>query len=495
MSLGGPGLTTASEFYVTSTPAPNPDCPTDKPCHIFDEYAVHSDKYFQNVSAITLVFLEGGHSLVSTDFVLMNKVQVKMISINSVASIGFQYPLSPRIVLINITELYWSDISFEWSLVAKHSTSILVSEVVYCNVNNVYGALGKFKFYNVHTAELNNSKFTSSSITFNCSKSMEKIFETELKPVSLRLSNCEISSLLVDFQNVAAISIFTNTVMISGARFGQSGPRFMLSRSSLDLWVRGGMMSTLFRVFSIDLYFSDLLLSVQNVTITGNYENVIYLDAVASYFNVLVEYCHVEMNTAKFMKVDSQSLDNANVSTIRMNGLLVINNNHVIEPLIEIIGYIATEIQNCLFVNNDNTPFKQTFGSVSLRGNNTFSNNNGHTGGALCLVYSQLYLNNNSHTVFSDNVAYTFGGALFLQSLENAVFPRPCFYQLSIADKLQISVNFSNNHAELGGDHIFGAALYDTCVAGTHNNGTYVKSFQIVEKIFNIEKYLIQMTL
>ncbi len=113
-------------------------------------------------------------------------------------------------------------------------------------------------------------------------------------------------------------------------------------------------MSTLFGVFRIDLYFQ---LSVQNVTITGNHENVIYLDAVASYFNVLVEYCHVEMNTAKFMKVDSQSLDNANVSTIRMNGLRVINNNYVIEPLIEIIGYIATEIQNCLFVNNDNYSF------------------------------------------------------------------------------------------------------------------------------------------
>ena len=59
-----------AEYYVTPTPAPNPECPRDKPCHTLNEYAQNSSSFFNNQSSIVLLFLNGRHNLTSCDLLI-----------------------------------------------------------------------------------------------------------------------------------------------------------------------------------------------------------------------------------------------------------------------------------------------------------------------------------------------------------------------------------------------------------------------------------------
>ena len=66
LGMGGIFLPAASdmkEYYVTPTPAPNPDCPPGKECHTLYEYARDNSSYFGNQTNATLIFLSGVHNL------------------------------------------------------------------------------------------------------------------------------------------------------------------------------------------------------------------------------------------------------------------------------------------------------------------------------------------------------------------------------------------------------------------------------------------------
>ena len=66
LGMGGIFLPAASdmkEYYVTPTPAPNPDCPPGKECHTLYEYARDNSSYFGNKTNASLIFLNGVHNL------------------------------------------------------------------------------------------------------------------------------------------------------------------------------------------------------------------------------------------------------------------------------------------------------------------------------------------------------------------------------------------------------------------------------------------------
>ncbi len=50
----------AQEYFVTPTPPPNPNCPSDKPCQTLDYYATNTT-LLSNKNNVSLIFLEGNH--------------------------------------------------------------------------------------------------------------------------------------------------------------------------------------------------------------------------------------------------------------------------------------------------------------------------------------------------------------------------------------------------------------------------------------------------
>lgn len=93
------------------------------------------------------------------------------------------------------------------------------------------------------------------------------------------------------------------------------------------------------------------------------------------------------------------------------------------------------------------------------------------SGGAISLFDSFLHLLPDSHTVFIQNHAEKFGGAIYLQkefSPQSAAF-QPCFMLLDLpsnmsAEAAKIELDFINNTATEAGDAIFGG-YFDMCVA------------------------------
>ena len=63
----------AQEYYVTPTPPPNLDCPLDQPCHTLSYYDSNTSSLFNNKDNVSLLFLDGVHSL--STYLVISRVQ------------------------------------------------------------------------------------------------------------------------------------------------------------------------------------------------------------------------------------------------------------------------------------------------------------------------------------------------------------------------------------------------------------------------------------
>ena len=131
-------------------------------------------------------------------------------------------------------------------------------------------------------------------------------------------------------------------------------------------------------------------------------------------------------------------------------------------------------------------------------GNTTFSNNNGISGGAMVLSNTTMWLDNGTHIRFINNTASEVGGAIWVTpELLIALFASqmgidypPCFYQLAfdltepLDQTLPVSVTFSGNKAQTGGDDIYGAALQNNCKMTPNRQ---IGSYMVKDKIFKFD--------
>ena len=141
------------------------------------------------------------------------------------------------------------------------------------------------------------------------------------------------------------------------------------------------------------------------------------------------------------------------------------------------------------FINNAGTPLEAYKSLVTISGHVEFINNTAYRGGGLTLVYSKLFLERNSFTVFKHNNVTDVGGGVYYPSiLEDQ--DKFCFYQVNISqvpiDKLNITVQFSANSALNGGEAIFGAAFEDNCRVDHSAEST---SSNLYNHIFKFDTY------
>ena len=125
--------------------------------------------------------------------------------------------------------------------------------------------------------------------------------------------------------------------------------------------------------------------------------------------------------------------------------------------------------------------------AVTFDGNVQFYNNYGIQGGALLLVGTVMQITNNTRLHFQDNRAKDTGGAIHVIFPETLIRARGyqsrCFYQLmDYSNESNYHLDFINNTANRGGDHIYGASLRSVCFATS--GCACLSSYHIVHKFF-----------
>ena len=117
------------------------------------------------------------------------------------------------------------------------------------------------------------------------------------------------------------------------------------------------------------------------------------------------------------------------------------------------------QFSGCLFQDNTGSPLRITESTVSMIGMNQFINNTAVVGSGLFLEEgSTIYFEPQSVTLFRDNHAETFGGAIYA-----VITSYKCFYQILSPDPDDFPrLIFQNNSASSAGDAVYGNV--DNCL-------------------------------
>ncbi len=183
------GLQLDGIFYVTPTPS-NPDCPVNFPCHTLNDYALHSETYFDLCSNITLVLLSGTHNLTTHSLVLENREYVKIFSAHDLATVLIgrkRSILFKNITTVSLRHMYVSSLGLD-----DHIRNISVTMVSFYQQaqTNIFGLT--LSILNVPNIEITDSNFNESSLDITL-----RYNNSDLTSGKLTITNCSMYSLHV----------------------------------------------------------------------------------------------------------------------------------------------------------------------------------------------------------------------------------------------------------------------------------------------------------
>ena len=162
---------------------------------------------------------------------------------------------------------------------------------------------------------------------------------------------------------------------------------------------------------------------------------------------------------------------------------------------IMILTKVIFNVYDSSFSESTSTAVSLFSSTATFMGNVKFLRNKGYHGGALALIGTTIKIAQNTTLLFKENSATEIGGAIFVINSEMVINIRgyisACFYQLS--DYRNVSsmyrLEFINNTANKGGDHIYGTSLNSDCVAvsdGTDQDQD-LYSYQVFNAVFSFE--------
>ena len=137
--------------------------------------------------------------------------------------------------------------------------------------------------------------------------------------------------------------------------------------------------------------------------------------------------------------------------------------------IIRIDGPMNVSIEDCTFRDNIGSSIVAYLTDFTLSGTILFQNNTADQGGAIVLIFSKMFLGNNTMIEFQNNTAHDVGGGIYVEQFTPSLIDisnYPCFYQLSVFGDLSVinvTLFFVNNTAQNGGDNIYGASIHDDC--------------------------------
>ena len=153
-------------------------------------------------------------------------------------------------------------------------------------------------------------------------------------------------------------------------------------------------------------------------------------------------------------------------SIITVTNCTIINSNIILTDVVLLI-------KDCEFKRCKGSAIISYSSFIVLEGVVVFSDNVGEFGGALSLRGSRIEVNKNTNVTFLNNSATIFGGAIFIDNADYYVssegYSSFCFYGIEQIES-DYSLNFVENFAEKGGDHIYGATLNNSCTVAFRND-------------------------
>ena len=461
----------AEVFYVTPTLPATRDCPS--PCHTLDQY-VQNIFLFAGHTNISLVFLKGAHNL-SYNVIIPNVF-------NNVEFRG--QAAVPGDTVIRLLPLVWISLDgmMHFSLV-----NIQVEKVSSPSEQQV--TIG---FYSLHiqgpSAQFINSNFRSTGvlisnsddITFQDTAFFGGTFGVNVEnPKQLSFINCSFQTngfgILV-FLCFSDCNVLVQESTLSGTASGviiahvnrakagtiliggfiskedrvQGNGSLLIQRTSIERMEIGITAFFIGNMTITESTIKDNRIGVQCITtnvdvystvFTGNYNGMILLD---EYLTIV----HFRFNNCTFSSNKDVSLQVRNTLP-------------------------GTVLTDCRFYENQESSIFLYESTIELRGETVFRDNTAVRGGGLVLYNSTVIFGSGSNTMFINNTAQEFGGAIYIYTLpitliettlSLAIFTYSnydlygwqCFY---IA-KNNTNISFSENKAELGGFDIYGATRY-----------------------------------
>ena len=411
-----PGVSQAVIYYVRPTEPFNSSCPAGFPCQTLEYYLCNGDRYLSSDKVnVTMILLHGKHvlsdnytnckrGLVPDDGYFIYDLEVfEMIGMEPTHDVSIY--LSVGIWLVNITKSYFETLSFFNTSSSEDGTAGMLTLPGY-DVR-----LPKQYTTTVFVTVFNRTIFNA--VVLN---------QYVIRPINFSLAVTD--------------STFTNQASMIG--FSMVDLNFQVMKYIRQLEVTECN-------FSESNFFLDYLnvnVSIYNTTFNGN----IATTSISIY---------------------------ALYSNIVLGGELVFNNSvgyaTDIQHMISVFFTNTTLTGDIVFSNNWRTPFSAYSSSITFSGNISFLNNTGINGGAIALYSSTLNIASNTSVYFYNNTATETGGAIYVSSdrYKNifALNLIPCFYQLPDYNKSNSTwydIQFTNNSAKNGGDHIYGESMHST---------------------------------
>ena len=191
-----------------------------------------------------------------------------------------------------------------------------------------------------------------------------------------------------------------------------------------------------------------------------------------SKINIHMIDCIVKENTGISLGTEySWSLSHFNIITCFLQNVTFLRNFNPSSQsgIIQIDVTMHVSIEDCTFRDNRGSSIVAYLTDFTLSGTILFQNNTADQGGAIVLIFSKMFLSNNTMIEFQNNTAYDVGGSIYVEQFTPSLIDisnYQCFYQLTFMDAhpaKYVTLSFVNNTAQNGGSNIYGASLNDVC--------------------------------
>ena len=501
------------EYYVSPIPPPNPNCPSDKPCHTLRYYASNSSTLLSGRENISLIFLEGVHNSVHmtleiSDFTLLTLMGSSEFIFNN-----------PEVEILNLTAFIANGSSLVVKNFAMHFSQFNVTNV--SNVNSyqllLNGVVSTIIANTVNSISLLKSKLVASQwlLFWGYREPFYLSQDIDIGAVGFVQASVTVPTIIISNVEVRRKeSILSIALALLNSSVGMTIDNCVFFDSF-------GLLLGIYQEFENP--FSSVVLEIQDCS-WHMCLNGIRLGVINTAISLLMSRCNFSQNnygfviynirgSANLSIFDSYFIDGSNIDSsaygilflnfeprakaeLLLNNVSIVNNS-ISYGVMTFIGPVNVTVFDCYFGGNQaflTGGIRLVNANLIFKGKTTFFKNKGSSGGAIHMSRdSKLLLEKNSNVSFIQNKAY-FGGAIFVDQystteilddvLGNAA--PSCFYQLSyvVEQEHYPVVHLNDNSADFSGDHIFGAALKDRCTVIPDSN---VTSYFVFQNIFEIE--------
>lgn len=232
------------------------------------------------------------------------------------------------------------------------------------------------------------------------------------------------------------------------------------------------------------IYAENSLIRITNCTLSGYSQGALVFDGSVE-LKLVIDSTDIFNNTvvARELAAPAAALMISSYGQTDLVNCYFFGNSDLSgnSQIIELNRAGQANIHNSTFANNNGTVISGKHSTLSFSGVVTFTGNSGHRGGALSLssvLKTIITLAEYTAVNFVHNSASCFGGAIYIDSYPSLILAKNdennniwCFYgPLTDSSSFKhITLNFRNNSAAKGGDHVYGISVKNHCKINSVN--------------------------